>query len=86
MAIYSISPPKWGIGNPPTPPKTSRGANFKCIVCGEAVTDKYIKSEATQGRLTAQLMAVIAESKYGRKYISPDYEQTFVYSSWKNQC
>lgn len=55
--------------------KVARGANFKCIVCGEATTPEYIKREACEGRMGSQLMAVIAEGGKGRIYISPDEEQ-----------
>ncbi|NLI53235.1 MAG: DUF1156 domain-containing protein [Clostridiales bacterium] len=52
--------------------KTSRGANFKCLVCGEPVTADYIKQEAAEGRMHSVMMAVVAEGKSGRIYISPD--------------
>lgn len=54
--------------------KTSRGANFKCVMCGEAVTPAYIKSEACKQEMKARLMAVVAEGKK-RIYISPDEVQ-----------
>lgn len=63
-----------GKGEIPEAGKTSRGAKFKCIMCGEATTPDYIKSEAMQGRMGAQLMAVVAEGERGRLYISPDEE------------
>lgn len=69
---YKVRP---GKGNIPEAPKTARGANFKCILCGEAATSDYIKSESVAGRMGAQLMAVVAEGKRGRLYISPDEEQ-----------
>ncbi|GFH63344.1 MAG: DNA restriction-modification system adenine-specific methylase subunit [Candidatus Desulfovibrio kirbyi] len=63
---------KTGKGNVPEPPKTSRGAKFKCIMCGESTTPDYIKDEAMSGRMGAQLMAVVAEGHNGRLYVSPD--------------
>ena len=66
---------KTGSGKPPQPPKTARGAKFKCILCGETTLDSYIKDEAVQGRMGAALMAVVAEGKNGRLYISSDEEQ-----------
>ena len=63
-----------GKGDIPEAGKTSRGAKFKCIMCGEATTPDYIKEEAMQGRMGAQLMAVVAEGERGRLYISPDEE------------
>jgi len=65
---------RMGKGDIPEAGKTSRGAKFKCIMCGEATTPDYIKDEAVQGRMGAQLMAVVAEGEHGRLYISPDEE------------
>ena len=62
-------------GNIPESPKTSRGAKFKCILCGEVTQESYIKQESTQGRMGASLMAVVAEGRNGRLYITPDEEQ-----------
>lgn len=64
-----------GKGKVPEAPKTSRGANFKCIMCGEATTSEYIKSEALEGRMGATLMGIVAEGQHGRLYISPDENQ-----------
>lgn len=61
-----------GKGDIPEAGKTSRGAKFKCIMCGEATTPEYIKNEAIKGRMNAHLMAVVAEGERGRIYISPD--------------
>lgn len=58
--------------NAPEPPKTARGAKFKCICCGEATTPDYIKSEAVDGRIGTQLMAVVAEGNNSRLYFSAD--------------
>lgn len=57
-------------------PKLSRGAKFKCIMCGEAATDDYIKESALHGELGEQLLCVVAEGTNGRIYVSPDEEQT----------
>ncbi len=55
--------------------KTSRGAKFRCIICGEATTSEYIKQEALNDKMGSQLLAVVAEGENGRIYISPDEEQ-----------
>lgn len=55
--------------------KTSRGANFKCLLCGESTTADYIKKEAIKSRMGSVLLAVVAEGKNGRIYISPDEVQ-----------
>lgn len=70
--MYSIH---HGKGNVPEPPKTSRGAKFKCIICGESATAEYIKQEALNRRIGAELLGVVAEGPNGRIYLSPDEEQ-----------
>lgn len=62
---------KYGKGAP-EPPKTGRGAKFKCICCSEATTPDYIKSEAVDGRIGTQLLAVVAEGSNSRLYFSAD--------------
>ena len=64
---------KYGKGAP-EPPKTARGAKFKCIRCAESTTPEYIKDEAKVGRMGATLMAIVAESNNGRLYLSPNEE------------
>ncbi|GHU66459.1 hypothetical protein FACS1894184_04500 [Clostridia bacterium] len=54
--------------------KTGRGAKFKCVCCGEATTADYIKSEAMAGRMSAVLMAIVAEGRNSRVYCSPNEE------------
>lgn len=46
-----------------------------CACCGAPVEYPYIRQESREGRMSAQLMAVVAEGKRGRLYISPDEEQ-----------
>ena len=53
-------------------PKMARGAKFKCIMCGEATTDDYIKTSALSGQMGARLLCVVAEGSQGRLYLSPD--------------
>jgi putative DNA methylase len=56
----------------PEPPKTGRGAKFKCIKCGESTTSDYIKNEAMLNRMGAHHMAVVAEGNNGRIYLSSE--------------
>lgn len=63
---------KYGKGAVPEPPKMARGAKFKCIVCGEITQESYIKQESMAGQMGATLMAIVAEGKHGRIYLSPD--------------
>lgn len=59
-------------GKAPDAPKLSRGAKFKCIMCGESTSDEYIKSYANSVGVGATLIGVIAEGEKNRLFISPD--------------
>ncbi len=52
-----------------------RSAHFRCLVCGNTADEKHIKSEAMARRMSAQLMAVVAEGKGTRIYLPPTPEQ-----------
>lgn len=54
--------------------KTGRGASFKCPCCGEITTDHYVKQEGKAHHIGSQLMAIVAEGKKGRIYLSPNEE------------
>ncbi len=54
--------------------KLSRGANFRCLVSGSPIEPKYIKAEGIAGRMGQKLMAIVAEGKNGRVYLSPTAE------------
>lgn len=60
--------------NAPEPSKTARG-KFRCVVCGETATGEYVRTEFSAKRASVQLMAIVAEGKTGRLYISPNDEQ-----------
>lgn len=66
---------KTGEGEIPEPPKTGRGASFRCLACGQPSDDKHIKAEGKAERMDAQLMAVVAKGKKGRVYLTPTPEQ-----------
>lgn len=51
--------------------KTSRGANFRCLLSGSPIEPDYIKQEGKAGRLSVKLMAVVVEGDRGRLYIAP---------------
>lgn len=55
--------------------KTGRSGTFKCLNCGAVTLPDYIKAEALQNRMGAQIMAVVAEGRRGRIYVKPDEEQ-----------
>jgi putative DNA methylase len=54
--------------------KLSRGANFRCLMSGTPIVGDYIKVEGMAGRLSARLMAIVAEGDVGRIYLSPSAE------------
>ena len=58
--------------------KLSRGANFRCLMSGTPIAGEYIKSEGKAGRMSARLMAIVAEGDRGRVYLEPTavHEQT----------
>jgi putative DNA methylase len=47
------------------------GSNFRCLVSEAAISADYIKAEAQAGRIGTRLMALVAEGKNGRIYLSP---------------
>ena len=61
--------------------KLSRGANFRCVMSGTPIAGDYIKSEGKAGRMSARLMAVVAEGDRGRVYLHPATEHEAVASS-----
>lgn len=60
--------------------KMNRSAVFKCPCCGEITSDTYVKSNGVNGEIGSQLMAVVAEGKHGRSYITPDHTQILLAS------
>ncbi|WP_322508983.1 DUF1156 domain-containing protein [Anaerolinea sp.] len=72
-----------GNGTPPPPPKTGRGAQFRCLVCGQIAPEDAIRAEFKAKRYGAQLMAIVAEGKNGRVYLPPDEEHVRIAQSAK---
>ena len=54
--------------------KLSRGANFRCPVSGTPIAGEYIKTEGSSGRMSARLMAIVAEGDRRRVYLAPSSE------------
>ena len=54
--------------------KSSRGANFVCVLTGTPITPAYIKTEGKAKRMGARLMAIVAEGTRGRVYLTPNDE------------
>lgn len=49
-----------------------------CVCCDTPVGFPYIREEGRAGRMGAHLMAIVAEGKHGRLYLSPTPEQIAV--------
>lgn len=47
------------------------GANFVCIMSGEPIPGDYIKAEGKSGRMSARMMAIVAEGEHRRVYLPP---------------
>ena len=60
---------KTGSGSVPEGTVMRTGA--RCIACGTPVALDHIRSEGKAGRMSAQLMAIVAEGKSGRIYLPP---------------
>lgn len=54
--------------------KLARGANFRCMMSGTPIAGDYIKAEGKAGRMSARLMAIVAEGERGRVYLPPTPE------------
>lgn len=46
----------------------------RCIICNSSVSFDHVRAEGRAGRMGAQLMAIVAEGKRGRIYLSPTKE------------
>ncbi len=46
----------------------------KCLFCGANVPLAHVRAEAKAGRMSAQLMAIVAEGQHGRIYLPPNEE------------
>lgn len=55
--------------------QAGRGANFKCVLTGSPIKGDWIKKECAEGRMSARLMAVVAEGDRKRLYLAPSAEQ-----------
>ena len=54
--------------------KAGRGANFRCIMSGTAITPEYVKRMGRDGLMGQTLIAIVAEGKGGRRYVEPNVE------------
>ena len=76
--INGVNPPivsfvvKTGDGTPPTGTVNRSGAT--CICCTTPVPFDHIRSEGKAGRMSSLMMAIVAEGKRGRTYLSSNEE------------
>ncbi len=63
-------------GGEPSHIRTVKQGNGTCVATGAAIPGDYIKAEGKAGRMGHQLMAVVAEGKQGRTYLSPTIDDT----------
>ena len=54
--------------------KLGRGANFRCLMSNGPIPSDHIYGEAQAGRMSARLMAIVAEGDRGRVYMDPTEE------------
>ena len=54
--------------------KAARGAHFRCLLSGSAITPDYVKSSGASGRMDQVLLSVVAEGKNMRIYLEPPPE------------
>jgi len=59
-------------------PGTVNRKGAVCKKCGSPISYPYIREESKNGRLGMRLTAVVAESRGGRLYLSPDSSHEFV--------
>lgn len=52
--------------------KVGRGGNFTCLLSGSPISVNYIRSEGQANRIGQKLIAIVAEIKSGKLYLSPN--------------
>ena len=55
--------------------KTSRGANFTCLLSGVPIDGAYVKEVGVSQKMGSSLMAIVCEGKRGRVYLSANSPQ-----------
>ena len=63
--------------------KVGRGGNFKCLISETPIPVKTIREQGQKGTFKQRLMAIVAEGKSGRVYLSPTEEMEEVAKSAK---
>lgn len=52
--------------------KAGRGAAFRCLISGTAITSEYVKAAGVSGKMGQTLLAIVAEGNSGRVYVEPE--------------
>ena len=66
---------RFEIGHGPGAPEgTVNRLGARCLICGASVRLDHIRAEGQAGRMSAQMMAIVAEGKGGRMYLPADTE------------
>jgi len=84
---YTITPPavsfavETGRGKPQDGTVNRQGAC--CIACRTPVTLDYIRNEGKAGNISTQLLAIVAEGRRGRAYVSPNEKHIAIASQTK---
>lgn len=63
------------IGMEQMPDGTVNRHGARCIICKTDVPFEHIRAEGQSGRLGTRLIALVAETKFGKLYLSPTIEQ-----------
>jgi putative DNA methylase len=58
--------------------KLARGANFYCLMSNTTIEPNYIKAEGMAGRMSAKMMAIVAEGRSGRVFLEPNQEMELI--------
>jgi putative DNA methylase len=61
--------------------KAGQGQAFTCVLTGSVIDRNYVQVEGKAGRLGLRLLAVVAEGRRGRVYLSPRAEDEAVAAS-----
>jgi putative DNA methylase len=61
--------------------KLSRGGNFRCLLSGDLIDQKYVYEQARNGRLGTRLMAIVAEGDREKVFLSPCSEHEKIVAS-----
>lgn len=61
--------------------KLGKGASFRCPICGTATDKSYIHDSFSNKQTSSVLMAIVAEGRNGRLYLSPNKEHSRIANS-----